>query len=299
MSEHRPIWAYGVLAIGVIGVSFAAIFIKMTTAPASITAMYRLLMTAIMLAPFAIPGLLRTVRELTWRDRGLLFLSGALLATHFIFWIQSLFATTVASSTIFIALQPIFALVGAHLLLRERVGWQAWGFAFLAFIGTAVIGWHDLLRGGTAGIGDVLSVVGVLFAALYMLAGQGLRPKVPALQYNFLIYIVASVILAIYSVIHHDSFLHYQVGDWRAFFLLALIPTIFGHTIFNTLLKYLPASVISMSIVGEPIGATILAYFIFANPITLPWVVGALIVLPSVVLFMRTVYQEQRNSAVH
>ena len=299
MSEHRPLWAYGVLAIGVMGVSFAAIFIKMTAAPASITAMYRLLMTALMLAPFAIPGLVRTIRSLSWRDRGLLVLSGVLLATHFIFWIQSLFATTVASATIFIALQPIFALIGAHLLLHDRVGWRAWGFALFAFLGTAVIGWHDLMRGGPAAIGDLLSVVGVLFAALYMLAGQGLRPRVPALQYNFLVYLVASVVLALYSALHGDSFTHYQASDWRVFFLLALVPTILGHTIFNTLLKYLPASVISMSIVGEPIGATILAYFIFADPITWPWLVGALIVLPSVVFFMRTVYRERRNSTVH
>lgn len=287
-----PLIAYGLLGIGVIAISTAAIFIKMTTAPPAITAFNRMWMTAVLLLPFAIRGLWSTVRSLSLRDRALLILSGAFLAVHFIFWIGSLFYTSVASSTLVLALQPIFAMIGAYALFGERTRGVAWIGAAVAVLGTLLIGWRDLTASDRAALGDLLSALGTLSVTGYMLAGQSLRKRVSALHYSFLVYIVAAGILALYSLWQGYSFTAYPVSEWRIFVCLAIVPTVFGHTLFNALLKYLPASTVSMSIVGEPIGATVLAYFVFGQTVPIAWYVGAALVLGGIALFLRVSHRQ-------
>ncbi len=293
--QKRHWIAYSVMGVGVLAVSFAAILIKMTSAPASVTAAYRMWMTVLLLSPFALRGIGPAWRALTGRDKIILGFSGAALAVHFIFWINSLFYTSVASATLLLALQPIFALLGAHILFRERVKYSVWLFALIAVIGTALIGWRDIRLGGTAAYGDLLAVIGTVAVTAYMLAGQRVRQVMSAMHYSFLVYVVAGVVLTLYSVARGYSLYEYPASDWRAFILLALIPTILGHTLFNTLLKYLPASTIAMSIVGEPIGATALAYVIFGDAIPRLWYLGATLVVLGIVLFMRAAHRSHAD----
>lgn len=299
MNEKPRHWiAYSVMGVGVVAISFAAIFIRMTSAPASVTAAYRMWMTVLLLSPFAMRGVGSAWRALTRRDKVILVFSGTALAVHFIFWINSLFYTSVASSTLLLALEPIFALLGAYILFRERVRYSVWLFALIAVFGTALIGWRDIHLGGTAAYGDLLAVIGTGAAAAYMLAGQRVRQVLSAMHYSFLVYVVAGVVLTVYSVARGYSLYAYPASDWRAFILLTLIPTIMGHTLFNTLLKYIPASTISMSIVGEPIGATVLAYVIFGDAIPRVWYLGAAMVVIGIALFMRAAHRSHADRRV-
>ncbi|MCY0874686.1 MAG: DMT family transporter [Firmicutes bacterium] len=285
-----PIKAYLLLGVGVLAVSFAAIFIKMTVAPPAITAFYRMIMTSVILLPIAGRDSWRLMRRFSVRERGAVTASGALLALHFILWIGSLVYTSVASSTLVLSLQPIFALIGARIFLGERVVRKAWRYALLAVVGTALIGWRDVAAGGTAALGDLLSLGGVVAVTGYLLIGQSLRHKAKALPYSLLVYIVAACVLGLYCVARGYSFTDYGWSDWRAFILLTLIPTILGHTLFNALLKFLPASTVSMSIVGEPLGATALAYVIFGDQVPLAWFVGAALSVTGIVVFMRVTH---------
>lgn len=285
-----PLLAYGMLLLGVLAVSCAAILIKLTNAPPAITAFYRMAMTSALLLPFAGRGALAAWRNLTGRERLALIASGAFLALHFILWIGSLFYTSVGSSTLLLSLEPIFVLLGARLFFTERVPVRAWAFALVAVLGTALISVHDLVAGGSAAFGDALSVGGTISVSGYLLIGQRLRRTVAALPYSLLVYMVAAVVLALYAAVQRDSFVAYGWGDWRAFLLLTLIPTVLGHTLFNGLLKYLPASTVSMSIVGEPLGATALAYILFGDRVPFVWFVGAALAVTGIVVFMRTTH---------
>lgn len=295
MSVRRPAWAYALMGVGVVAVSFSAIFIKMTTAPAAVTAMYRMWMTACLLAPFAWRGLWREINNITVRERVLLACSGSLLAVHFILWMSSLFYTSVGSSTLMLSLQPIFALLGGLVLFSERVRKRAWLFASIAVAGTGLIGLGDVHLGGTAALGDVLSLLGASAAAGYMLVGQRLRPRMASLHYSFLVYIIAGVVLLLYNGVRGYSIVNISLPDWRAFVLLTLVPTVLGHTVFNTLLKYLPASTLSMSIVGEPLGATLLAYVFFGQTVTWLWYVGAILIVYGVVSFLRSAHASSQS----
>lgn len=280
--------AYGQLGIGVAAVSFAAIFIKFTSAPPAVTAMWRMWLAAVVLVPFA-----WRANGAPWRGLGLrswlyLGISGCMLAVHFIFWIGSLFYTSVASSTLLLALQPVFALLGVRVFFGQRPPRLVWPEVGIAVLGTALIGWGDLRLGGTAPYGDFLSVLGAAAAAAYLLVGQGLRRTVPGLSYSVLVYSVAAVFLTLYSMARGYSLVDYGWTNWRSFILLALVPTLFGHTMFNTALRHLPASTVSVGIVGEPLGATALAYVILGNHVSPSWFAGAALVAVGVWSYMRT-----------
>ncbi|KYP81668.1 DMT family transporter [Ferroacidibacillus organovorans] len=295
MSHTTPRFAYALLFLAIFSVSFAAILIKLTNAPAEVTAFYRMSITAVLLAPFAARGLRAQISLLTRRDWGLLAISGACLAIHFVFWIGSLFYTSVASSTLFLSLQPIFAMIGSFVFFREKTRGAAWLYASIAVLGTALIGWQDLHLGGRAAYGDLLSVLGTLSVVGYMLAGQRLRQKLSFLHYSFLVYCICSALLFIYSVGRGDQLTGYAGSDVRAFLLLAIIPTIFGHTMFNFLLRFFKAPTIAMTIVGEPLIATALAYLFFGTRVHTIWFLGATLAVFGIIQFMRNTLQSKTS----
>ena len=292
-ATSTPRFAYALLLLAIFSVSFAAILIKLTNAPAEVTAFYRMGITALVLAPFAVRGLRAKLRQLTRGDWGLLVISGTCLAVHFIFWIGSLFYTSVASSTLFLSLQPIFAMIGSFVFFREKTRVSAWFYACIAVLGTALIGWHDLHVGGRAAYGDMLSILGTIAVVGYMLAGQRLRQKLSFLHYSFLVYCICTLILLVYSVARGDHLSGYASSDVRAFVLLAVIPTIFGHTMFNFLLRFFKAPTIAMTIVGEPLIATALAFFFFGTTVHAVWFVGAALAVFGILQFMRNTFQSK------
>lgn len=274
------------LIIGVIAVSFSAIFIKWSNAPASVLGMYRLAMTSVLMIPL-LRGHFREFRQLSRRQICLLALAGVFLGLHFLFWIGSLKYTTVASSTILITLQPIFVMIGSAFIFRERTNLLGTISALFAMLGTVLIGMADKGSSHAAFYGDILSVIGTAAVSLYMLVGQGLRRTISSSVYSFVVFSVASVVLFIYNVGHGVNMTSYPLREWGIFVLLAVVPTVFGHLLFNWLLQYISATTISMSILGEPVGAILLAALLLHEPITPSQLIGGAVCIIGVGLFIR------------
>ncbi|ASS74518.1 hypothetical protein CIG75_05575 [Tumebacillus algifaecis] len=287
--KKLPVSPLVFLIIGVLAVSFSAIIIKWSTAPAAILGLYRLLFTFLLLGPFLLTKAARQeVKTLSLRTWALIALSGVFLAFHFILWIGSLKYTTVASSTILITLQPIFVMVMAYLTLKERTSWQAWAGAGIAMIGSTFIGWGDLQISGTALWGDLLSLLGTLVISGYLVIGQYLRGAMSSMVYSLLVYVFAIFVMFFYCIGEGYSLVDYSGREWFLFALLAVIPTVFGHTLFNWLLKYVSATTISMAILGEPICATILAYLLLGEAVTWAQWIGGGIIMSGIWLFLST-----------
>ncbi|TCP53754.1 EamA domain-containing membrane protein RarD [Tumebacillus sp. BK434] len=291
MEENKklPVSPLVFLLIGVLAVSFSAIIIKWSTAPAAILGLYRLVFTFLLLGPFLLTkGARAELRGISLRTWVLVALSGVFLAFHFIFWIGSLKYTTVASSTILITLQPIFVMVLAYFTLKERTTWQAWAGAGIAIAGSLFIGWGDLQISGTALWGDLLSLLGTLVVSGYLVIGQYLRGVMTSMVYSLLVYVFAMIVMFFYCIGEGYSLVDYSGREWMLFVLLAFIPTVFGHTLFNWLLKYVNAATISMAILGEPIFATILAYLLLSEAVTWAQWVGGAIIMSGIWLFLST-----------
>ncbi|BFT71714.1 DMT family transporter [Paenibacillus sp. P36] len=275
------------LLIGIIAISFSAIFVRWSDAPAAVTAMYRLLMTNVLMLPF-LWSYRSEITRIRLRDWLRTAASGIALGLHFLFWMDSLRFTTVASSTAILTLEPIFVLVGAFLLYGQRTNRAAILAMCVAIVGAICIGWGDFQFSGAALKGDFLSLIGTVAVALHMLWGKGLRERISAFVYSFFVFLFAGLVLAVTNVMTGTSFTAYPAKEWGVFLLLAIIPTVFGHYVFNWLLKYMKASSVSMTVLGEPLGATILAYFLLGEKITAIQLLAGCLLLVGVGLFLRS-----------
>lgn len=276
---------YTFLSIGIIAISTASIFIKLCDAPALVIATYRLILASLMLSPLT--GYRKPWRGWERKDLGWFFLSGLFLSLHFALWIGSLKYTSVASSVVLVTTHPIFVGVGGLLFLKERLGLNLIiGIAF-SVLGNGLIGYGDMTLSKGALTGDGLAFLGAIAASGYLLVGRKMRKDQELFSYIFPVYSTAGLILILLSVIFRQSFYGYSASTYFYLFLLALVPQLIGHTTFNWALKYLPASIVAVAILGEPIGSTILAYFILGEGLTIWKVLGGISIFAGILIALK------------
>ncbi|MEC3882447.1 DMT family transporter [Halobacillus sp. HZG1] len=298
--EKPPIQPYIILFIGVLSISTSAIFVKLAgDAPAAMIAFYRLAIAVGIMAPYVLWKHFDEIKQTNKKDWILAILSGVFLAFHFILWFESLDYTTVASSVVLVALQPVFAFIGTYLFFKERFTIGAILSLVITLTGSVIIGWGDFQISGTALFGDLLALLGAVTVTGYFLLGQNLRKRQSIMTYTFIAYGMAAVTLLIYNLALGYSFTGYDGDQWLIFLGLAIIPTFFGHTLFNWTLKWLSTSTISMAVLVEPIGASILAYWILGEGITWTQWLGGSIVLFGLMMFILSTMQKAKPKFTH
>lgn len=273
--------AYVAIALGMVSISFASIFIKWSETAPFVLAAYRLAFTCALLLPFLVLSRgFGEIRALGRREFLLILFGGAALALHFGLWIVSLDYTLVSTSVILVTSHPIFVAVISHFVLRDRVNRTAVAGILIAFAGVGIIALVDYGKGGWTLYGDLLAFLGGICAGIYFLVGRVVRQKVSVVPYSFSVYGVSCLGLLAGALVVGDDLLVVEVRELSIFLLLALVPTIFGHTMFNYALKKVPAYIVSTSLLGEPVGASILAYLLLPDEIPSLWIVlgGALVI---------------------
>lgn len=274
------------LLIGLFAVSFSAIFIEWSTAPSGVIGMYRLWISAFVLLPLALYRW-REVVALSIRELLLVTLAGVFLGLHFLFWIQSLKETSVASSMIIISLEPIFVIIGSYFLFNQKIYRRGILCMLVATLGCAVVASADLGRSSGHLVGDLLSFIGTIAVSVYMLAGQTVRKTMSIHVYNVLVFFIAGFVLFLCNLFMHVEMTHYNPQNWLMFALLAFVSTILGHGIFNGLLDRVSATTVAMVILCEPIGAIILAFLLLHQPIHILQAIGGALCLVGVYGFLR------------
>ncbi|WP_156290381.1 DMT family transporter [Oceanobacillus salinisoli] len=281
-----PFNPYIAIVIGVIAVSTSAVFVKLADdTPAAIIAYYRLLFAVLIMAPIVLTKYRKEFRRINKKNWILSILAGVFLALHFILWFESLTHTSVASSVVLVTMQPIFVFLGTYLLFQERFSFGTIISMIIAIFGSIIIGWGDFQHSGMALIGDFLAILAAIAMTVYLLTGQQTRKNLSLMTYTFIVYGVSSITLLIYNLIMQYPFFGYSASNWYIFLALAILPTFFGYTIFNWSLRWLSSSTVSMAIIFEPVGATILAYFILGELVTWYQLLGGTIVIFGLFLF--------------
>lgn len=278
---------FAVLLVAVAVISAAAILIKLAEAPAIIIAAYRLGVTGVLVGPAAFALRRRELRALARRDWLLSLASGAFLSLHFIFWISSLQFTSVASSVVLVTTNPIFVGLGSVFILGDRLPRTLIGGIVLAVLGGTMIGSGDLTLGGQALMGDLLALLGGIAHSGYLLIGQRVRVKIDALSYIAIVYGMAAVLTLIAAVGSGMPFVGYPPMTYIWMVLLALGPQIIGHSSYNWALRYVSAAAVAVLILGEPVGASILAYVLLDEGLTWWKLVGGTLVLSGIYLATR------------
>jgi len=284
--EKPKIHPYIPIFIGVISVSLSAIFVKLANAEAGIIAFYRMLFSVLIMAPLFFWKYTKELRQLSKRDWLFSSIAGIFLAFHFILWFESLNYTSVASSTVLVTLQPLFAFVGTYFFFKEKITMKTIFAGAIAIVGSVLISWGDFKLSGAAFYGDILALIACALITAYLLFGQDVRKRLSLVTYTMLVYVVSTITLFVYVLIKGESFGPYPTMDWVWFILLAIVPNLFGHTLFNWSIKYVSTNVVSIAILFEPIGAAILALLIFKEYLIVTQLIGGLIVIMGILLFV-------------
>jgi drug/metabolite transporter (DMT)-like permease len=285
----RPL-RLGVLLVGILAVSTASIFIRYAQpgAPSLTIAAGRLALAALLLAPLTLARHRTELARLTARQLGLALLAGAFLAAHFALWITSLERTSVASSVVLVTTTPLWVGLLAPLFLRERLTRRVAIGILLALAGGVTVGLGDAGAGaataphGGALLGDLMALAGAWMMAGNLMVGRRLRADLGLVPYISVVYGAAAVILLLLMAAAGQSFLGLSPMTCLWIALLALVPQLLGHTSFNWALRYLPASLVAVALLGEPVGSSALAWALLREvpgPVTLG---GAVLILAGI-----------------
>ena len=274
-----------VMLVSIVAVSTASILIRWSDAPAVIIAMYRMTISVIMLLPFFImnDGVAK-LRELGARDILGLFGVGVVLAIHFASWITSLGMTSVASSVVFVHIDPIFVALVSHFFLKEKINGRILAGIVISLIGVTIIALGDAGASEASLMGDLLALLGGLMLGIYLLGGRMFRRDLDLTTYVVPVYASAAVVLLLMSLLTGAQLIGYASRDYILFFLIALVPMIFGHTFYNWALRYVSAPVVSVSLLGEPVGASILAFFLLNEVPGNQVILGGVVTLAGILL---------------
>ncbi len=288
---EKKFFPLAVLTIGVLAVSTASIFIRYAQrdAPSLVIAAWRLTIAAAVLVAPVLGKHRAELRALSRRDVVLALISGTFLAVHFATWISSLAYTTVASSVVLVTTTPLWVGLLSPLVLGESLTMPVIVGMLATLVGGSLIGVGDACSGltcdwgaafaGGALWGDFLALAGAWAAAGYFLIGRRLRAKTSLLVYIGLTYGMAAVVLDVLLAFSGKPAFGYRPMTYVWFILLALVPQLVGHTSFNWALGYLSAVFVAITLLGEPVGSTLLAYIFLHEVPSALTLIGAILIL--------------------
>jgi len=281
-----------------VSVSVASIFIKWSETDPFVLAAYRLSFTCVILLPYLLwTGGFSSIRSFSKKESLLVLLSGVALAFHFGFWVVSLTLTLVATSVILVTSHPIFVAAVSHFLLHDKVKQIAAAGIAIAFSGVILISISDYSVGSGTLLGDLFAFIGGICAGIYFLSGRIARQTIDIAPYAFSVYGISAVLLFLAGGFAGDPLLVTAPRELVLFLLMAIFPTILGHTMFNYALKKLPAHIISTSVLGEPVGASILAYFLLPDEIPgEAIVIGGILVVVGLYIVLAKGYDREPSS---
>jgi len=277
------------LTTAVIAISFAAIFIRLSNAPSMIIAFYRLFFSLFILAPNLLVQH-KDIRLLKASDLIGMAVSGFFLAGHFYLWISSLEYAPVAVSVVLVSIHPLIVALAGHLFLGDTIPNRFFASMALVLAGTAAIAAESLsgfAEGSTELRGALMALGGAVMMAGYLLVGRRLRQNLSTTIYATGTYGVAAFLLFITASFAGIPITGYPPSEYLLFIALAVIPTLLGHTVFNWALKKVRASLVSLLYLGEPVGATILAFIVLQELPTSLQAAGALIILIGLYLVIK------------
>jgi len=236
-----------------------------------------------------------SVKRLSGRDSLLLLLSSFFLALHFALWITSLSYTSIASSVVLVTCHPAFVAVISYFLWHEVLNRLTIGGMVLAFAGVVLINYGGFAFGSQAILGNVLALIAGFAMGGYLILGGHLKNKIEIMPYLTMIYTGAAVILLLATAGFGYSFTGYSGTTYLMMALLAVIPQLIGHSSFNLALRLIPVTLVSVAILGEPVGATLLGYFILDEVPTVKELIGGVLILAGIFIVGVLIYLSSRQ----
>jgi len=308
--------AYLLLIFGVFCCATSVIFIRTTeTDPVALSA-YRLLLAALLLAPLFVRAL-RRAREAgcaggvggaasgTVAVACLLrsaLVPGLLLALHFISWLIGARLTPSANASLIVNMVPVVMPFILYALMRETLNRMEVAGTVLAMVGVVVLGAGDFNFQPQYLTGDIICFLSMLLYGVYLAYGR-LNRAIPSIYlYVVPVYLIAGVIaLAVALVLEMLGRAGPWIGadlrvEWIGIIGLAVVPTIFGHSLMNWAMQQLRGQVVAIVNLSQFIFAGAMGYMILNEVPHLSFYAACVLVVGGSVVAIRAASRPLRRA---
>lgn len=276
-----------IVLMGVLGVSFSSILVRLSTAPSLVLVIYRMGFAVALLMPVIWMRHRRELLALKKREVLLCLLSGASLGLHFSTYFESLRFTSIASSVVLVDTEVLFVALISILLFRKKLASKAWIAVALALLGSVIIAMADTAAGSDALRGDLLALSGAFFVAVYTLIGSVCRRSVSTTVYTFLVYLAAALTVLSITLFSGVPITGYGMVNYFTGFGMTVFCTLLGHSVFSWGLKYLPPAFISTVKLLEPVFASLLGLLLFGEVPGILTLLGGAVIIAGIALYSR------------
>jgi drug/metabolite transporter (DMT)-like permease len=288
---------YGALAVGILCISFSAIFVKWANVPGTVSALYRVAVATVVLA---LPFGRQIARGTVTRRPGIWLLAvvaGVFFTLDLAVWNSSLLLTSAANATLLGNDAPIFVGLGALLLFRERLRVAYWLGLIVALLGMSlIVGW-DVLSQSPLGAGDLLALLAGVFYAGYMLATQRLRAGMDTLSTLWIAGATGLVLLLGYDLVVGLPLTGFSPQSYLALVGLGLVSQVAGWLAINYALGHLPASMVSPTLLGQPIVTALLAVPLLSEELEPRVIAGGVVALLGIYIVNLGVARRRESAA--
>lgn len=293
---RNRIWAYLALGAGILSLGMTAMFVRWANAPGAVTGFYRLSIATALTAPLFIHRR-RAKGRVPSRHVLIPLLGGLFAAGDFALWNTSALYTTASNATLLGNTAPLWVALAAMLFFRERLRLDFWLGLALALTGAVFIVGRDFLLHPSLGLGDLMACGAAVFYAAYMLTTQRGRANLDVFTYWWLASLSASIGLMVISLVMGYSLTGYPTQSWIVFLATAVVSQIIGYMSISYALGHLPASVVSTTLIGQPIVTTILAIPLLGEIPNSFQVVGGIIALIGIYLVNQSHARAQQEES--
>ena len=259
-----------ILSVALLSVSTASIIARLlTTVPAVSMACWRMAVASSLLWVYSY----RSRGGLSTGNLRSTILAGVFLGLHFAFFFAAVKTTSIAQATLLATLAPAFTLIFERLILKRHYPLAALGGLALALTGALMISGLNLRSGAPSNLGNMLALISSFWFALTFLITERVRRTTDTITYSRTLYLSAAVTLLGLTLVRGDILLSFQPINFLGLFLLGVIPTIFGHSLFYYAVKFIRPTVVLTVPLGEPVVASLMAWVMFGE-VTSGWVIG-------------------------
>ena len=276
---------YPLLIIGLIAISTSPVIAKMLPlVPATVIAFWRMAIASALLWVYSVFFSYKSVKS---NNSILVYLAGASLAMHFIFWFGALKLTSIANTTVLGIVAPAFTLLIEKLVYGKKISAFSSIALIIVFIGCVIVQGSDLGRFSGEGLGNIMAIVSAVFLGIVFLIGSKARQEIGVLTYTKNLFSVSALVLLSCSLLLNNPIFNYSINNYFWLCMLGVVPTLIGHTIFSYSIKYVSPTIITSIPLGEPIIASILAFVLFKEGVSSFVFMGGLIIAAGLILLIK------------
>ena len=276
---------YPLLIIGLVAISTSPVIAKMLPlVPATVIAFWRMAIASALLWVYSVFFSYKSVKS---NNSILVYLAGASLAMHFIFWFGALKLTSIANTTVLGIVAPAFTLLIEKLVYGKKINAFSSIALIIVFIGCVIVQGSDLGSFSGEGLGNIMAIVSAVFLGIVFLIGSKARQEIGVLIYTKNLFSVSALVLLSCSLLLNNPVFNYSINNYFWLCMLGVVPTLIGHTIFSYSIKYVSPTIITSIPLGEPIIASILAFVLFKEGVSSFVFMGGLVIAVGLILLIK------------